>query len=387
ASSFKKAQETLHYVSKEIEWQGLGHLSGLASSLHNCGTGGKHPQNIKRDMLRKLAAKNPDSPVPIEHVLVPLYELEPDGSYSIQQRPMPLILPEKLFPRMMRRGIFPNLAEGSVQQYWTHLKSIGSPLGGMSDDGCHIPLYLWGDGAQYTESGQSIMAFTCGIVIDKNRSNTWPLFLCREEMSTGCDTIWALLEPVVESLQKIYDGLPLPASSAARTRSDVKMVVTELRGDWKYLVEILHLNRWYRCNFICHRCYAHKDTFMVSPARLLDKQRCSAEEFFRVSVKPGKQCPLFSLPYWIPQCIRFDSMHVLCLGVDLLVAGNVMTQLVGCEGLWEGHDTDAKLLCAWQRFKTWAKQNKWQHSVPKFCQRKLRSNQHPYPELQSKAWN
>ena len=222
--------------------------------------------------------------MPIEHVLVPLYELEPDGSYSIQQRlvavvcagvccwgsnslielfralaisdyidfkssrsngpmlgvanqcgltrPMPLILPEKLFPWMMRRGIFPNLAEGSVQQYWTHLKSIGSPLGGMSDDGCHIPLYLWGDGAQYTESGQSIMAFTCGIVIDKNRSNTWPLFLCREdpwiwlnmfyysfltiytctyykiwihpvlvctstikEMSTGCDTIWALLEP------------------------------------------------------------------------------------------------------------------------------------------------------------------------------------------------
>ena len=56
------------------------------------------------------------------------------------------------------------------------------------------------------------------------------------------------------------------------------------------LKEILHLNRWYRCNFICHRCHAHKDTFMVSPARLLDKQRCSAEEFFRVSVKPGKQC-------------------------------------------------------------------------------------------------
>ena len=56
-------------------------------------------------------------------------------------------------------------------------------------------------------------------------------------------------------------------------------------------------------------------------------------------------------------------MHVLCLGVDLLVAGNVMTQLVGCEGLWEGHDTDAKLLCAWQRFKTWAKENKWQLPV------------------------
>ena len=92
-SSFKKAQETLHYVAtdivgisksffqifkycrnrtcmsnpslrQEIEFQGLGHLRGLSSSLMASGAFGKHPQNIKRDMLRKLSAKDPDSPAP-----------------------------------------------------------------------------------------------------------------------------------------------------------------------------------------------------------------------------------------------------------------------------------------------------------------------------------
>lgn len=51
-------------LRQEIEFQGLGHLRGLSSSLMASGAFGKHPQNIKRDMLRKLSAKDPDSPAP-----------------------------------------------------------------------------------------------------------------------------------------------------------------------------------------------------------------------------------------------------------------------------------------------------------------------------------
>ena len=88
-ASFTKAQETLHYVSKdlvgrcmqlvvpfmacvynharamqELEWQGMGHLRGMCSSLMSSGAAGKHKQNIRRDMLRKLSAKNPEIKVP-----------------------------------------------------------------------------------------------------------------------------------------------------------------------------------------------------------------------------------------------------------------------------------------------------------------------------------
>ena len=75
--------------------------------------------------------------------------------------------------------------------------------------------------------------------------------------------------------------------------------------------------------------------------------------------RPTPQGPLFKLPHWIPQCIRFDSMHVLCLGIDLLVSGNVIHSLLAYD-FWGNGDEYQKLLVGWQHFKSWAKRNGWQ---------------------------
>ena len=93
---------------------------------------------------------------------------------------MPLLLPSKLFPWMIQHGIFPEISTDLVANYWRHLGAVGSPLRHMSPNKDHIPMYVWGDGAQYTESGESMMVFSCGIVIDPKRTNIFPLFLCRE---------------------------------------------------------------------------------------------------------------------------------------------------------------------------------------------------------------
>lgn len=93
---------------------------------------------------------------------------------------MPLLLPSKLFPWMIQHGIFPKISTDLVANYWRHLEAVGSPLRDMSPNHDHIPMYVWGDGAQYTESGESMMVFSCGIVIDPKRTNIFPLFLCRE---------------------------------------------------------------------------------------------------------------------------------------------------------------------------------------------------------------
>ena len=77
------------------------------------------------------------------------------------------------------------------------------------------------------------------------------------------------------------------------------------------------------------------------------------------------QGPLFDLPKLIPQCIRFDSMHVLCLGVDLLVAGNVMKALLQYD-FWGDGDDSQKLLAGWQRFKQWARTKGWQPLASQF---------------------
>jgi hypothetical protein len=96
-------------------------------------------------------------------------------------RMMPVILPSELLPWMMRCGIWPVTAADRTQQYWKHLRDVGSPVAGMSS-GDHVPIYLWGDAAQFTESGQSMMVLACGLVMDDDRSNIFPLFLCREDI-------------------------------------------------------------------------------------------------------------------------------------------------------------------------------------------------------------
>ena len=82
-SSFRKVQETLKVVDQEtvcqhafeqieilwvfdLQWNlqefqyQLGiKMPGAPSSLQSAGTGGKHPQNIKRDILRKLNRVDP----------------------------------------------------------------------------------------------------------------------------------------------------------------------------------------------------------------------------------------------------------------------------------------------------------------------------------------
>ena len=105
-------------------------------------------------------------------------------------RNMPVILPDQLFGWMTRAGIWPKMEEANIRAYWNHLRNVRSPLATMSD-GTHIPLYLWGDGAQFTESGQSMMVFACGFILDENRSNVFPLWMCREETCT-CTCVYYL---------------------------------------------------------------------------------------------------------------------------------------------------------------------------------------------------
>ena len=110
--------------------------------------------------------------------------------YDPARRNMPLLLPHELYPWMMDCGIWPRDASSASRtpQYWQHLRYVKSPVAEMSPGCDHVPLYLWGDGAQYTESGQSIMVLSCGLVMDDMRTNIFPLCLCREDpwMQPAC---------------------------------------------------------------------------------------------------------------------------------------------------------------------------------------------------------
>jgi hypothetical protein len=59
---------------------------------------------------------------------------------------------------------------------------------------------------------------------------------------------------------------------------------------------------------------------------------------------------------WIPECLRFCTMHIVHLGCDLWVAGNILRTLVDETKyvFWGDGSVGEQLLCAYQLFKHWA---------------------------------
>ena len=120
-----------------------------------------------------------------------------------------------------------------------------------------------------------------------------------------------------------------------------------------WVFRALHQTRW--SMFLSYIVHIYRKP--LDKNRKTNNIRVSNLYSFSGSMPP--QGPLFELPKMIPQCIRFDSMHTLCLGVDLMVAGNVINSLLAYE-FWGDGDDSQKLLTGWKRFKQWAKTNGWQ---------------------------
>ena len=74
-------------------------------------------------------------------------------------RSMPVILPHELIPWLLRHGLHPTIPDHSTIEYWNH---IGEPEHSDAN-----PLWIWGDGSQYLESGESITVVCFGMVLQR----------------------------------------------------------------------------------------------------------------------------------------------------------------------------------------------------------------------------
>lgn len=95
-------------------------------------------------------------------------------------RKHPVIMPHKL----VCEPCWPSVTDGDVQQYWNHLSDHGSPLATLSPNKKHVPLWLWGDEAQFRENGDEILLICMGLAIDNRKysvESCYPLSVCRSE--------------------------------------------------------------------------------------------------------------------------------------------------------------------------------------------------------------
>ena len=99
-------------------------------------------------------------------------------------RQLPMLLPHELLPWLVQQSVFPidDQEYKHIAYYWQHLRKMGIDTHGARDE--HIPLYLWGDDAQVTEtSAEKLCVVAFGRVLESTKDallTVWPLFLYRQ---------------------------------------------------------------------------------------------------------------------------------------------------------------------------------------------------------------
>ncbi|CAE7910895.1 unnamed protein product, partial [Symbiodinium necroappetens] len=215
----------LEAVNREFQSYGL-QLEGAAGDLLS--TSGVWQSNIQRDMMRRCKV----SQVPLTKLEVPVMV-----KVKMTKKKLPVVLPHQLLPWLVENGFLPvdDDACHEVASYWSHARSVGLAASGQTD--AHIPLYLWGDDAQFTQTHQDkLVAVAFGRVLEtcKNALRTvWPLFLYQQAYSVGPGTLNTFMDEVVKSFNILYEeGVMVKTPSGERKR--LYAAVVQYQGDWKW---------------------------------------------------------------------------------------------------------------------------------------------------------
>ena len=266
-----------------------------------------------------------------------------------------------------------------------------------SDPACRLAIGMHGDAGQM-HGGEKITAVSWGGLVRKGSTlDTRLLFIVvkRSEELPGHATLFRALRTLAWSLRALSLGvhpatdedgqafgpehLPDRAAKAgqplhATPQGNIRGAWCELRGDWEFLRDVLHLQNYWQTPQMCHFCqatkehgalyYGNPDAFgREGPLRetLVGPQQ-NSQNAWASPVSPVTEIPGFSI--W--RC-QFDLMHTLELGVLQKVVPAALQGLMGIapgtagarvnQGLaaFKGTSRVAQCMAATLEYQRWAK--------------------------------
>ena len=170
-------------------------------------------------------------------------------------------------------------------------------------------------------------------------------------------------------------------------------VITELRGDWKYLVELMSITKKYSSRNICFKCGATQANGTMPHSHF--GMQASWLHTMRNNVQFLTEClpeldspsinPLVFLPGFHLDWLRPCWMHTTHLGVGLFTNGSAIRVLLDAN-FCRGDNKEQQLQDLWQKFRRWRAENKIYTSMPRFRHYLLKEDgEHVY--YHTKAWH
>ena len=135
----------------------------------------------------------------------------------------------------------------------------------------------------------------------------------------------------------------------------------ELRGDWKWQVEALALDRSYLRNACCHLCRAHKTIrrlwYTQTDQASILRRTCVSNATFRdwQRRRPvGQQTPFLNIIGFNIWCCIVDAMHTLDLGVyQSLFASGLL--FAARQNVWAGANLQEMYSRAYMEYRAWCR--------------------------------
>jgi len=141
----------------------------------------------------------------------------------------------------------------------------------------------------------------------------------------------------------------------------IKGAWSEMRGDWKYLREALHLQNHYGTNEVCHLCKAHSvirrlhyTTFGEDTVHR--RTLTTAYDWLHLYVCAVLVSPLILIPGFNIWRVLVDILHNLELGIYQYAAPSAMWQFTESPakgGFFAGHDRQARFDTAYEDYRRW----------------------------------
>lgn len=369
AAKYRKVMKTVLLSNKisGLDCQRLAMASTLAGSrgvedFGKAGTGGSHPQNIHRDLLRSIMK---DSDYPTYYFAdVPLYDPKLQSTVIVR---MPFLLPHEMVQVLHMNGKLTSATtkkETCPKGVWSHLRKAANllemPISEIIACGIH------GDGTPCgaKESLEQI-SWSLPCWQGEGFSPRFLIFSVLKEFVAKQSTWNAVFEIIAWSFKCLFakqwpeqrhDASPWGTKDVGRSKLTgamaVSAVLCQARGDWAFFKEVFNFPAWNCKDSMCWMCSASRDTMtdfsQTAPWRI--NRRGPNDLLISLRSQGIKPCPLFSIPLFHPGCVLVDWLHTMDLGVAADMLGNFFHEMLS---YMAGNNKKERVKSLWILMQRW----------------------------------
>ncbi len=261
---------------------------------------------------------------------------------------------------------------------------VATPMPSAASPNVFIPVGMHGDDAGVS-AGEKVLVLTWGALTSAGGApDTRIVFtMCQAtEASKGATVVPKIYKVLAWSFSALasgcwpttdHEGAVFPPDSARGRRAGSPLLVhngklvggkfAEMRGDWKYLKETMHLHEHYGKTQVCHRCKASKAPGPrhyghFGRTHPLRGTAVSHAAWSRAQLQSTSPCPLIGVPGFTMELCYFDLMHTLDLGVLQVAVPSALHEVTRDSRIFPGRNLEERLLSATQRYHEWCAEHR-----------------------------